>query len=1294
MVVESVEPRRSRRARKRPESIYDLARTELEAGLAGEHDDAQQEEDDDFEAEMQTTDPAPKTKKRRRKAAASESVVTKNLWEACGRKRCVEKSALELMEEFESCPATALARVVQFVLECSGATDVSIVGDSIEPGEIGKRQWQAWFSSLAEQLRTRPGNRTQQATLPPHYALLWRSMATACGGQTAALTTCADVLATASSAEVANARQAATVGAMALGAAAAEMAKMTAEKLATAQRQMESAVSGSSKREAIEAQATARRTELKRLEGVIAKLTRAVVAQRYRDARPNVRAACASGLADWMAARPEALVTPDLAKYFGWMLSFREASDRVSACEGLSCALDVAAKEHLHTIADLVAEIAPRLASVARRDINGEARLAAARALRLAATLAEAWDDETVDAVSRDVCAIVVDAAADKQARRDALGVAILLEAPFGIDNSPSVLLYELARFVEGRVLASKSEISNSDIGLIADAFLLIDNKHYGNVLADWSAYAELLLRDDIDVGSRRRPVAVLVGLLAWMSSQDERGEASLDSLLPSLPTFLRKFALGEAIEIAGPLFLVAQKVICSSNGPEASFKDVVGLLVRCLEQSADAAVIQAAAQALSALHENQGTISRHASLDDAIRDAVDKIVTSISTADDNIAIRGAITRLARATTSDGGLDIVRYIPDPRRRCQLANRLVDHVEVAYDTALDADTEADEGELATEAVVDALLILAELTKARTRRALLEDWIDTVADDAQFTRCLPRALISVLEATRDASAADAFSPTQWRFVHSMQACASTVASDVIAACDRRFAFYKGLEYLALTDDEGARLAKLVIEFCRSHTLGGEDTRDSQASVQGARAVGLARPTALQHDDIDAASAAALVRWRELIFQPLLKVAIVDCRRARRFGTSEHDDDDGGVGAAGTLLACAALADDAETLRDACGRLNAVHDLEVGAPNDVLAIAEVHVEAWRIFISHTKEDSAADERNLGLPEFANMLAAASGLDKNHIALAEVLRIGVQYGLEALPDSANLLPAAEPYVTRLAMISKKTKGAEPVHIDLGTLLNDIRTARQHAGYVEVDTTLRDLEKCIGRIAGAQQLPGSHLNRRVAAKPLKENSYQQYTDAEYPSRKQPSIDHNSLDDSDDDAPPIRDVSNVIARTSKRSRQDSHSSAGSKKSRGSVVLEKIDEAHDEDADQEPQATGMNRRASLPGEDTDVLEQADESAELMDAAVPCASPIRKGKPTSRRLRRWSLQRGRSDSCPKSIAELEDADSPAPASRRSLRLSDASYGAAPNNNVLSDDEDEPFPEPRIRLMELAD
>lgn len=1149
------EPRRSKRVRKRLESIYDLARVEHAEAHAAEDDEAanmeEEEEEEEFQVEMKDSRPKQRqsraARKRTRRRAASpegapaESVATNALWEATvgGQKRAIEAAAEALVEDFSSRAGSACARAVEFVLLCSGASDVSFVGESVDMP--GKREWAAWFSKLGDQLRTNKKRRRGEAQIRKQQAFVWRSVARACGGRTPALATCADVLAAASTADVGPARLAATAGAMAVGAAAAELAEAAAQSLATAERQLASAA-GASKRAAVEAQAATKRGDLASLEGVVERIEKAVVGQRYRDARPAVRAACAEGLADWMRARPEVLVQPRLVKYLGWMLDFRDASDRIAACSGFSAALE---REPAGRLKEVVAALAPRLAEMARADVDRGVRTAAMAALVAAAGAhGDEWDDATAEAVSAEARAALLDPAADDRMRRSALEVAFSVEGFEGDASSPPRFLFEVATFVADGVLPSDEPVRAGAVDLVAGALLHEDDAS-AEALRDWSAYVDVLGRDDVDAGARRRPVAVMVGLLAAAARRAPEG---LEALEGSLPALLAKFALGETSEIAGPLVTVA--------GLAPAVDETVRLVVRCLSASSDAAVVRAAAEALALV---DATGPQQALLDAALAEAVR------AAGDDS---PGAVSRLANVVA--GGLDL------PAAR-GLARSLADRVE----------TDATE-------VVDALSVLSALAASATRRALaartgLEGKNDDGDDDSEAldedveapARSLARAAAAVL------SMGEAPAQTRLR--------AAEAAVEAVEAGDRRLILYEGLEHLALSADDDANLGGLVVDFCRGgHTL-----------------------------------------------EPLVRLGLVGLRRSRRFHT---DDDD--LGAAADALAFATIGGDHDILRNACDRLQGALDPQLR--RDRLTLAELHVEAFRRLADGAPDGDA-------LRDYAADLARASRLDTPR--LSNVVAVAARLGLEALPRSAVLLAAAEPYVRLLA--ARK----DAADLDLATLLDDLENAKERSA--DSRDALQAFEDALRRLDRREQ------PKRPAAR-----------------REQPRVDLHEDDEDTPESPPafdapIKDVSNF--RPPKR--RHSYSSVGSKKSRVSQSsLEKIDEALDEeDAEPSRPLPGVIDECLSPPDDDSLTATrrsmpddlsptpAHRRAEDSSQQLPDDSPA----PASRRTDDFSQQ-------------LPD-DSPAPASRRSVLLSEST--PPPADDIFSSDDEEPFPAPRSRPSDIT-
>lgn len=1264
-------PRRSRRARKRPESIYDAAR-EAAKDEVEDQDDAEEESDVEEEYRQLVAKKRKKTTKAKRSGNA--------LFEACLKKKHkAEAEAEALGEAFESRDTVwaATATVLRFLFLACGASDVGFIEDEIDAEDLDADEWRVMLDELTEQLRA--GRKVQYKLASSRdFAAAFGSVFRKLGG-TPALKACADMATNMSAADVASARHVATAAAMSLGEAAARSAVEVEDRLRTAARQRATATGR--KREAIATQEREWRTELKSLDASLARVVEGVVAARYRDARPEVRMACAEGMASWIDVRPAKYVAdPRFVKYLAWMLHFREASDRSVACRGLERAIRKLDRDNSSASADVVTDAVARLAEMARRDVDAAVRLEALRALRAVST-SEAihLDDETVDVVTTSAYDAILDKHTDVEARHHALAFALDMEDLAALteqvedstSSSQATRLYSLARFIEGKLLADRDTVSAHDVATVFEAFERF-NREEGKsaaLLRDWSAYVEVLGRDDVDTGKCRRAVAVLAGLL---SSAIATPIDDHETVARALPGLLGKYASGETAEIVAPLLAVASQV-----APLATLKQTVAQITRTLDRAADPAVVEAAAAALAGLVRADHAVIRNTAQQKLLEGAVESACVELSQNLIDAAKRGdadalgaATSRLAAAVA--GGLDVAECLEQTRGTLlhDLAEALTDNaVASGIDAVLENDPLDDDDALAcVDVVVDALRVLRAVATSRTQRALATLAADTAEEgvDSEVARFAPRALVAALAAGSSlvGERLGGLNRRQWLFVHTLHARAAPIAADVLEAGDRRFAFYDGLEHLALTVEEASGVTMLLGNMCRRHaraTASGDDP----AYAYGARAAGL----------IDASETSP--RSSRLLFDPILKVAVAECRRLRQFKRDEGDND---VGPAVTLLSCAAAAGATDVLSDSCARLHAVFSLD--DDHDVDLVAQMHIDALHNALSrnyhrsrpHDIRDSleSADNDDDGdddnpqndgmrLRDLAATLAAASGFEKHPNLISVLIESGVHRAVEDIPATAQLLPMLEPYLDLLKTRGKR-KRATQLALDVESLAAVLDGARQHAtadahdAFDAFEAKLRSIdvsepaEKSTKRVPRQRvSVPDDAQEEFTAAPPMRRPRVSEDNGETHPPRRRLSNDavsplaaatteHNDGHGDEENVPaaqsdksfdvessvPIKNVTNVAPRRSSRSRR----STGSRHSRTSGMLAKIDEdVVGEEADQI-----FNNRRATP---------------------------------RRRL--------------SSVASDDGQDSPMPASRRSLRMSD-------DGSLLNSDDDEPMPQPR--------
>ncbi|CAB9499289.1 Cohesin subunit SA-3 [Seminavis robusta] len=133
-------------------------------------------------------------------------------------------------------------------------------------------------------------------------------------------------------------RAAASVAALQLAWACCDGTLALHSRLATAQRQCKAAKMArtAKKEQALQQVVESIQRSLSDLEeGVLQSIVQCIFMRRYRDSDPQIRASCLKAMRQMSLVRPDLFLTDTYLKYYGWMMSDKEAVVRVAALEGL-----------------------------------------------------------------------------------------------------------------------------------------------------------------------------------------------------------------------------------------------------------------------------------------------------------------------------------------------------------------------------------------------------------------------------------------------------------------------------------------------------------------------------------------------------------------------------------------------------------------------------------------------------------------------------------------------------------------------------------------------------------------------------------------------------------------------------------------------------------------------------------------------------------------------------------------------------------------------------------------------
>jgi len=136
-------------------------------------------------------------------------------------------------------------------------------------------------------------------------------------------------------------RSSAAVAVLQLGLAACDATLELQTRLVTAQRQLAAAkatkTKTNAKQKALQTTVTALERSHEELEQLVMQtIIPGVFIKRYRDSNPYIRATCLDSLLQMMLKRPDWLLRDTYLKYFGWMMSDKDATVRKTALRALS----------------------------------------------------------------------------------------------------------------------------------------------------------------------------------------------------------------------------------------------------------------------------------------------------------------------------------------------------------------------------------------------------------------------------------------------------------------------------------------------------------------------------------------------------------------------------------------------------------------------------------------------------------------------------------------------------------------------------------------------------------------------------------------------------------------------------------------------------------------------------------------------------------------------------------------------------------------------------------------------
>jgi hypothetical protein len=614
---------------------------------------------------------------------------------------------------------------------------------------------------------------------------------------------------------VAHARHVGGAGAMAVGDRLAEAATSIDDRLVIAKRQLRAALGSSktpkkgSKAETCQQTVNDLEEARTKCDEALDELFEGVFAKRYRDSKPEVRAAVVKGLVGWVQARPSKFAATKYLKYAAWVLDFQDgAAVRASGARVLAAAF-ACAGDQKDTLRDFALRFAPRLGEMAH-DVNEDCQAAsiqALRALKDCGLLDELELGEDEDATLRDnVYAKIVDQACSADIRSDALAFALDLEE-FDANTSQGDAqrsLRDLGRFVEASVLGDDGPTTLTS--LAADAFLALPER--ASLLRDWRAWVALLQRDDVDAAAsqeNQRLVDVLLRLCARSAETDSLSAAP--ALLEALPALLTKY--GGDDDLLQTVCALGESASQASTKDARYVKACKALLDR-VDTTSDDASLNAAAKAIRAFATN--------STDKKLSKAVAKCVGEAAKplleepAGDNDAVEAALTAA------------VKRIQALAQAVDVPNALSGGAALAEALAARAAQLADDGDVNAKACLEALGALV-LWRAKACLDNIDDAGDAEPLDPVITACADgaaRALACRYEAPSLSLKGGDLHDLELREDDENTMQVTKAALDAVAvlaaAAHPGLKERQGLECLALPVETDAQLCSLVADACR--------------------------------------------------------------------------------------------------------------------------------------------------------------------------------------------------------------------------------------------------------------------------------------------------------------------------------------------------------------------------------------------------------------------------------------------------------------------------------------------
>lgn len=336
---------------------------------------------------------------------------------------------------------------------------------------------------------------------------------------------------------------------------AASLLQCTAQwqnKLSVAQRQYHSAKrvnssSTSQKAKALQQQVEFLKQSIEAVEELVKEHVMGVFLKRYRDKNEHIRVESLRALSSFTLIRPDIFLNGIHLKYFGWMLSDKDARVRKSSVMGLLAPfshnerfIDTDSDERIDTsgMKSVIQKFLTRIADCVH-DVDAEVQITAME-LALQLVRNNFFDDVDDDQIWKQLNLQAINPAADKLVRRNAL--YFVMEQLPQFDNGSSDNDNEAVQRIKALVEWISNVISDGDVPLERINYKLVNlvvgslrtMPEHTSLVSNWNAILRALQgenragRKSIGKGGQRNEAVQQRVLLNWLVTSAEMEVYSL----------------------------------------------------------------------------------------------------------------------------------------------------------------------------------------------------------------------------------------------------------------------------------------------------------------------------------------------------------------------------------------------------------------------------------------------------------------------------------------------------------------------------------------------------------------------------------------------------------------------------------------------------------------------------------------------------------------------------------------------------------------------------------------------